>query len=265
MPHTIRTLNFRTDCELIRHTGLVERKEAYTTIRSPNNPTYYWGNFILFDTPPTKGVFKEWTQTFENEFAETAEHCALAWDSESKGDYSDFLQQGFTLIEDITLTLDRLIPPRPSSIPLQIRTLASDSDWQAVTDLQLACSEEMENSPGYRLFQERLFQNYRKMQEAGHGHWWGAFNGNTLVGDMGLFFDASREFARFQCVETHPDYRRKGICSQLLSHIVSTTLDTEAPKHFVICTEKMGAARNVYESLGFKYHSKFYGLQKEEK
>ncbi len=265
MPHTIRSLSFRTDCELTRHTGLVERKVAYTTIRSPNNPTYYWGNFILFDNPPTKGVFKEWTQIFDTEFAESAERCALAWDSESTGDHSEFLEEGFELIDDITLTLDQLIQPRASSIPLQLRPLASDAEWQTVTDLQIACSEGMENNPGYRIFKERLFQNYRKMQENGHGHWWGAFSGDTLVGDMGLFFDISRKLARFQCVETHPDYRRKGVCSQLLSHIISTTLKTETPKSFVICTEKEGAARKVYESLGFKYHSKFYGLQKEEK
>lgn len=48
----IRSLGYRTDLLFPRFDGEVIDRGDYTVIRTPSNPTFYWGNFLLFDQPP---------------------------------------------------------------------------------------------------------------------------------------------------------------------------------------------------------------------
>ena len=56
--------------------------------------------------------------------------------------------------------------------------------------------------------------HYRQMQRAGLGGWFGAFLGNRVVADLGLFCIGG--VGRFQTVETVPEFRRQGICGTLV-------------------------------------------------
>ena len=50
----IRNLGYRTDCVILHYNGQIEEKEDYYVIRTPSNPTYYWGNFLLYKFAPKK-------------------------------------------------------------------------------------------------------------------------------------------------------------------------------------------------------------------
>ena len=44
----IRSLGLRTDLVLLRLGGsVVEHHDDHVVVRTPDNPTYWWGNFLL--------------------------------------------------------------------------------------------------------------------------------------------------------------------------------------------------------------------------
>ena len=44
----IRSLGFRTDLRLLEMTGsVIEDRGTHLVVRTPANPTYFWGNFLL--------------------------------------------------------------------------------------------------------------------------------------------------------------------------------------------------------------------------
>jgi predicted GNAT family acetyltransferase len=91
---------------------------------------------------------------------------------------------------------------------------------------------------------------YRRMSEAGLGHWFGAFLGRTLLADAGLFHFG--ELARFQSVGTHPDFRRQGIAAALIYQMAQAGLE-RSPTLVIVADPTMGADR-VYRSVGFAGH-----------
>jgi hypothetical protein len=44
----MQNLGYITDSIFHQLTGIVEEKNEYFVVRNPNNPTYYWGNLLLF-------------------------------------------------------------------------------------------------------------------------------------------------------------------------------------------------------------------------
>lgn len=54
----IRSLGRKTDLIFARFSGTVEDKGFYTLVKTPSNPGYHWGNYIIFDRPPQGGDLK---------------------------------------------------------------------------------------------------------------------------------------------------------------------------------------------------------------
>jgi predicted GNAT family acetyltransferase len=89
----------------------------------------------------------------------------------------------------------------------------------------------------------------RALTEAGHGFWFGAFVDGKLVAHLGLVTDGSG-IARYQNVETHPDWRRKGIAGTLVWRAGQRGLDGMAGM-LVIAADPDYVAIRVYRSVGF--------------
>ena len=50
----IRSLGFRTDLRLLEMTGsVIEDRGTHLVVRTPANPTYFWGNFLLLRELPS--------------------------------------------------------------------------------------------------------------------------------------------------------------------------------------------------------------------
>lgn len=94
------------------------------------------------------------------------------------------------------------------------RTFLTFEDWESVIKLQTLCADPKYFNGYYEDFKRKQIAEYRQMTEAGMGNWFGAFIGDTLVGDLGIFFE--NEIGRYQNVGTHPNYRRKGIYGTLV-------------------------------------------------
>lgn len=259
IPH-IRNLGYLTDCILRSYTGTVEQKNGYIVIRSPENPTFHWGNFLLFPEAPTSEDSENWIQLFEREIGKDIGHLTFGWDSDTEGDYKKFIALGFEVERDVCLTLEKLHSPPPCSLDYEIRRIESDAEWDELTESQVISSGKDSPNTAFRDFKIRQFADYRIAQELGYGDWWGAFHQGRLVADMGLYYDPSKTIARFQSVETHPEYRRRGLCSNLLHQLIVGAQNRYQIEQFVICTEADGDGQKVYERMGFKLHCKMNGI-----
>lgn len=260
MTNKIDNLGYRTDCIARKLEGEFIERNSYAVFRMPRNPTYHWGNLLLFKDEPKEDDYEIWLSAFEYEFKDSLGHVTFGWESQHPGVTDMFVQNGFSVEKESVLILEALKRNGNPKNNLVIRKIETDGEWEAVLNLQILVSDGDNPSEGYIEFKTRLFETYRSLSNCGAGSWWGAFLGETLVGDMGLYFDDDFEMARFQSVETHPDYRKMGICSELLHSVTSQALRIYPDVMLVICAEYGSNAEGIYSKHGFKRHQVQYGL-----
>ncbi len=251
---TLRSLGYRTDLLFPRFDGEVVDRGDYIVARTPTNPTFHWGNFLVFGGPPVMGDLDRWRTTFADEFKDSPEvkHIALGWDAPdgAMGETQQFLDAGFSLDESVVLSADRVHRPAKYCEEVEIRPLTQDWEWQAKVDSNVAGREPVYSEEGYRVFATRQGERQRAMVAAGLGQWFGAFIDGRLAGDLGLFvFDG---LARFQSVGTHPDFRRRGVCGALVYETATLGLEQMGAKTLVMVADAHYHAARIYESVGFK-------------
>jgi len=235
----VRSLGFRTDVMLRRMAGAdIEERTGYLVVRTPANPAFWWGNFILFADRP---IGTDALSVFAAEFPDAA-HVAIGVDS-TDGILGDTLSGlGLTAEVNSVLTAHHLRPPSPGPT---VRPLSSDDDWSQAVELRLACYYEAP-TPDQRQFTELQVLEARRLCEAGHGTWYGAFIEGRMRSGAGLFREG--DLARFQSVETHPDFRRQGLASAVLGH--AARQEPGAPT-LVIVADPDDQAIRLYRALGF--------------
>ncbi|MEM9235266.1 MAG: GNAT family N-acetyltransferase [Verrucomicrobiota bacterium] len=252
-----------SDAIFHRQDGVIERHDGFHVIRTPDNPNFWFGNFILFDRPPQEGEVDRWLEAHRQTFGDQLNHVTFAWDEPSPGATRQFLELGFEESNGIALSITEHPEAARTNPELEIRALQSDEDWQAMISQQERIDREDFAYPeGDGLFRKRQMAGARRMAEAGHGDWWGAYLRDLLVGGMGLFFDEHRSLGRFQCVTTVAEFRRKRVCTTLLDHVVRHAFKTVNPAQLIICTgaEEENAAIPVYRNFGFKEAMRGYAV-----
>src|ERR1019366_4714911 len=80
-PAVPRSLVWATDLDVLPVDRVVEGRDGYLVIRSPSNPMHYWGNLLLFDTPPVAGDGARWEERFDREFGSDSrlQHLTFGW------------------------------------------------------------------------------------------------------------------------------------------------------------------------------------------
>jgi GNAT superfamily N-acetyltransferase len=260
----VRSLGYRTDLIFAAFDGIVTDRGDHLVIRTPTNPTFFWGNFILFDRPPGAGDFERWREVFAREIGAPPEvkHQVFGWDATrpDPGLVRPFLSDGFRLESAAVLTADRRTLKPGSQAEVTVRPLVSDDDYTQSVENQVACREPEFTEQEHRVFRRRQMDRYRSMRAAGRGSWFGAFAGKRLVADLGIFHDGAG--GRFQAVQTHPDFRRRGVAARLIAESAAFALDEFDLDTLVIVSEAGSAAQRLYESLGFRVTEHQHGLTK---
>lgn len=258
----VRSMGYRTDLIFSRFAGEVVERSGYVVIRTRSNPSYHWGNFLLFDRPPQDGDLEAWKSLFVDEIRSVlpAEHFAFGWDDSEgrEGAAEQFVTAGFVWQRSVVLATDSVHEPTKQNGDVQVRPLRSDDDWKQVTATQITCRPPQYSLEDYTAFKERHMENYRAMSEAGRGHWFGAFLGDRLVADLGVFSDA--EVGRFQSVETHPDFRRRGICSTLVHAASQHAFEHMGVETLVMVADPEEHAIRIYRDVGFRDAERQIGL-----
>ncbi|MEK7476139.1 MAG: GNAT family N-acetyltransferase [Candidatus Coatesbacteria bacterium] len=257
----VHSLVHRTELNLARFEGEVFDRGEYTVVRTPSHADYYWGNYILFSAAPRQGDCARWTALYRDEFPyyDRITHMAFAWDLalQEQGETHEFVNAGFSVDKDLSLYASKVnAPPRPNDKVL-IRPIAGEVD-QAVELMQLTCGGGFDPA-SYREFSRRRMATYQAMANAGMGNWFGAFLGDRLAGQLGLFHDGKTGL--ILDVATNPEFARQGICGTLVHAASSLAL-----REYGISTLALGAdpgyhAARIYESVGFIPGETTYSLE----
>jgi GNAT superfamily N-acetyltransferase len=240
----LASLGFRTDVALrVAEGSEVTDRGGYLVIRSPDNPGFWWGNFLLLRAWPKEG--DGWLDRFAAEFPQ-AGHVAIGVDATEAGGP---VPAEFAALEPETSTVlscAEIQPPRHVNTEAEFRPLASDRDWRQSVELNLRCYGEQ--SPGD--FQQLRSATRRRLTLAGRAAWFGAFDGGLLVAQLGIC-EAGRGLARYQDVETDPAARRQGLAGTLVWHAGQFARATFSARTLVIVADPAEGAIRIYRGCGF--------------
>jgi GNAT superfamily N-acetyltransferase len=247
----VTSLGFQTDLMVrgLEGSEVIDHPD-YLTVRSPANPEFWWGNFLLLPARAADGPAAPWLELFQAEFPDAA-HLALGLDGtgDPGSGLDGFAAAGLELTRDTVLTAEALrAPPQPNRDAVY-RPLAGDSDWQQAVELQ-ATTDAAEGGLASRTFTEARYAARRRAAEAGHGAWFGAFRDGELVAQLGIFAVGGR-LARYQDVGTHPAARRQGLAGTLVWQAGQYALGQLGASTLVILADPGEAAIRIYRSVGF--------------
>jgi ribosomal protein S18 acetylase RimI-like enzyme len=252
----VRSLGFRTDLALLKLGGsVVEEHDDHLVIRSPHNPTHYWGNFLLVRRPPAPDEAQHWLDRFAAAYP-AARHVALGFDvtSGTQQDLAAFHAAGCETDASTVMTATAVHePPRPNR-QAEYRRLTSDEDWAQLVELDLVCDEEDYDREQHLPFVKARARTGRQLTDAGHGAWFGGFLDGRLVSSMGLFQagQAGQRLGRFQSVQTAPDARGRGIAGSLVHHVSRFGFDQLGAHTLVMVADPDYLAIRIYRSVGFE-------------
>lgn len=246
----VRSLAHRTDLALLRlgGTDVVDRGD-HLVVRSPHNPEFWWGNYLLLAEVPPAERAAEWLDRYHATFPD-AEHVALGFDGPGTlADLAWFAERGYHCESVTALTATEVHPPARVNHDAVYRALRTDDDWAQSVGLRMRTYEGPDPAGHERFVAAKVATN-RRLVDAGHGGWFGAFLAGRLVCQMGLFA-ADWNLARFQSVETDPDHRRLGLAGSLLHHVSEYGLTELAADTLVICADPDYVAIDLYLAVGF--------------
>jgi len=242
----ITSLGFRTDVALRAAEGAeVTDRGDYLVVRSPGNPDFWWGNFLLLAAWPGPGTGDGWLARFAAEFP-GARHVALGVDTADGPPRTSgkFLAGGLELERSCVLTAAAVQPPPHLNTGAEIRPLESGDDWQQSRQLSVRCY-------GYGgPHQARRAAARRRLTQAGRGAWFGAFTGGRLRAQLGVC-DAGDGLARYQDVETDPGARRQGLAGTLVWRAGRYAREGLGASMLVIVADPAEEAIRVYRGCGF--------------
>jgi ribosomal protein S18 acetylase RimI-like enzyme len=242
----VRSLGYRTDLAIAALEGSqVTDRGDHLVVRTPGNPDYWWGNFLLLPgLEPGSG--DGWRARFAAEFP-GAGHVALGLDLTGDSGADPGELAGMTLERHAVLTAAAVhAPPHPDGRAV-VRTLDGDDDWRQ--SLELTAAVYPGEPGGDTRFLSARLAAHRALAESGHGAWYGAFLDGTLACQLGLIVTGPG-LARYQNVETHPGARRRGLAGTLVWRAGAAAL-ADGTETLVMVADPGDSAIRVYRSVGF--------------
>lgn len=255
----VMSLGFQTDIALrVLEGGEVSEHADCLVLRSPANPDFRWGNFLLLRGWPRAGETRGWVERFHGEFP-GAKYVAIGVDvaGEDPAAAAEFREAGFSRDVASVLTATAVQRPRYLNDAAECRPLRGGDDWRQAAKLAAACNPpEMTGQ-----FLERRMAARRQLTEDGHGAWFGAFLDGQLLAHLGIFRSGDG-VARYQDVETHPDVRRRGLAGTLLSVAGGYARDRLGARTLVIVADPDADAIRLYRSTGFSDRERQVSLER---
>lgn len=247
----MKALEFASDLMVLTGQTEVTHHPDRTVQISPDEPNFWFGNRVFFHDAPTDA--QALIAQFHQDVPDAA-HICVTWDIpnlELAPIERLFEGTGLKVEQGDTLTLSgalhRTIPPEG----IAIRPLMSPEDWRQSEDI---CFDEQirDGLPekGMRHFLENRTRARQEQIAKGLGQWFGAFSGDKLAGDMGVFHDA--RVIRYQSVQTHDDFRRRGVCSSLLCASLDWARERAPDAIPVIVAIADSDAGRLYRRAGFE-------------
>jgi ribosomal protein S18 acetylase RimI-like enzyme len=261
MAAPINSLVWATDIDVLAPDHTVDRRDGYWVVQSPNNPTFWWGNLLIFDEAPAAGDGERWEALFAKEFSgcPQATHRTFAWDrvdGEPGTAEHEFVARGYELewTSGLVATPERVLEHPAANSEVEVRALDPAADeplWEAVIGLQMAGADAAFQGSEYHLnFLRARQRDLRELFTNGRGSWYVALLDGELAGALGIVVTETR--ARYQAVETAEAFRRRGIARRLVFEAARDACSKHQIDHFVIAADPDYHAIAIYEGLGFE-------------
>ena len=238
----VRSLGFATDLMVLQADGssIVDHGD-YLIIQTPQEPDYWWGNFVLVAGPDH---IEQGLEAFRREFP-NAHHTAVGLDG-TDGEVPPIVEAlGLEPEVSAVLTASTLAPA--AGLNADVHALSSEEDWKALFELR----QQGDHPAADASFQRGRVAAAKRLTDSGKGLFLGAFRGGQLVSALGIVSDGSGT-ARFQHVQTHPAHRRQGLASHLISATAAIAQRRWRLDRLVIVADPGGPAIGLYRSAGFE-------------
>jgi ribosomal protein S18 acetylase RimI-like enzyme len=264
-------LAFRTELIFHRANGEVidlRAEHGCRLIRTPTNPTFFWGNYLLFDEAPRAADHVRWSRLFDALIAgpqPESTHRAFGWIEDALGAVDGFLVDGYARNDAVVMQATALAPA-PARIAVALRALAREVEWARLVELLTDTRAAVHEAAAYRPFAARRVAQWRALIDAGQGAWFGAFDGATLAAALGIFVEAApldgERLARYQSVATAPAYRRRGLCRALLAHAARHARERLGADRLLIVAMADELPQRIYAGAGFAVAGLQRGLER---
>ncbi|MEI6709997.1 MAG: GNAT family N-acetyltransferase [Actinomycetota bacterium] len=231
--------------------SIVERHEGYWRVETPNNPTFYWGNFLLFDETEGESDAQEMVDLFHRELP-AAKHVAIGIDATRHDDarYAGLDKLGIEVEWNAVLTASQGIIAKNPDTDIEVRRIKTDEEWGQYIEVGMSVRPERFAETPYREYLEGGISNKRSAQESGKAIWLGAVVDGVIAASLGVY-DCGDGVARYQKVETHLDHQRKGLASQLIHEAAALAAQDFGTQRLVIVADPEDYAITLYRKLGF--------------
>ncbi|MCW2949655.1 MAG: putative acetyltransferase [Thermoleophilia bacterium] len=264
----IRSLTYATEIDVLPTGAVVEDRGPYVVVRSPSNPTHFWGNFLLYRQPPAAGDRERWERDFTREIG-ASQHVAIGWDTvagEQGVADSEFVAAGYRIETGVALvaTPHELRAHARASRDAQIRMLdpapgADEARWAGAVEVQVAGRGPGHSETDYRAFVAARMADRRARFQAGDGAWFVAETSDgQIVASCGIIVTAGR--ARYQSVDTLEPFRNRGIASRLVHDAGAHAIREHGAQRLVIVADAGYHALPLYQSLGFVAREQTVGV-----
>jgi ribosomal protein S18 acetylase RimI-like enzyme len=249
-----RTLGFQTDLMVRRLAGSeIFEHGDHMVIRSPSAPNFYWGNFLLLAGVCEIEAADRWVGEFSRYFP-SAGHVAIGWDRRSPKTMDrlrPLRELGLELETNLVMTAEELSGSPDPALPAERRQLSSGRDWMALETLELELwGSASLNSAAHLDFVRSRVDECRRLTEAGHGAYFGCFEGDRIISTAGVV--VARGVGRFQNVETSSDRRRLGLAGSMVKLAATFAKQRLGASRLVIVADPDGPAIDLYRKLGFR-------------
>lgn len=245
----VTSLGFRTDLALLTSSGsVVEDRGTHLVVRSPDNPSYFWGNFLLLGRPPVPGGEREVIGAFRTEFP-LADHVSIGIDTPDLTDEARAAFEAAGMTVDVATVLTTSSLQQPREVEAEVRPLSGDEDWEARARLSQQLYPKT-SEEAFMTFARQKNAQERRLVDTGRGQRFGAFVDDALVSTAGVFVTEDG-VARFQSVETHTEHRRRGLASAVVHAAGQHALGRLDVRTLVIVADTDGEAIGIYRRLGF--------------
>ncbi len=251
-------LGWHTDLAVRRLDGsTIEERADHVVVRTPANPLFYWGNFVLVTDADSVDDAERWLTVFEAEFPDAA-HRAIGMVAEP-ADLAGWRALDLEIEHDDVLATDSC--PQPTALPqgYLVRQIDVSVEWEQSTAMRIG--EFALDNPREAQFERNVTEARIAMSGGGSAAWFGAFHGDRLAAELGMV-DCGGGVARYQAVVTHADHRRRGLAGHLLGVAAAWAADRGARTWVIVADDGSEAAR-LYRARGFTAASR--GTRAERK
>lgn len=245
----MKSLELSTDRLATTGVSTFEHHADRIVQRTPGEPEFWFGNRVIFTRPPASAEAA--ITQFQADFPE-ARHLCMAWDEPNKPIEplrKMFAGTGVRVDQGDVLTLTGPFHSAPMPRGIELRFFEPD-DWAQSHDIAMDVARD-DGLPldRHRAYLEGREKTRRRQIEAGLSQWVGAFEGDLLVGDMGIV--QNDRLIRYQVVQTRKSHRRRGIASALLGFALDWARGKAPEAIPVIVADADSNAGRLYRRAGF--------------